>query len=333
MTIPKEKALQVYKTMHEIRAFEKQASRSFMEGVVQGFIHVSIGQEAVAAGVCLNLEDKDYITTTHRGHGHMIAKGADPGRMMAELCGKETGYCNGKGGSMHLCDTEIGILGANGIVGGGFPLACGAGITAQMTGNGAVSVCFAGDGATAEGTFHESMNLAAVWNLPCVFIIENNGYGISTATRRGSGYDNPSIAVKTVADRVLGYGMKSYVADGNNVNEVYEVSKEAIEYARSGKGPVFVEFNTYRWDTHFVGDTDNYRRPEDLVYWKGRDPIESFGEYLKFTKLADDEKLKDLAKEARNTIKDALQFAMDSPFPDVEKAVEDVYSDIIEEGR
>ncbi len=333
MAIPKEKALEVYKTMQVIRNFEKQASRSFMEGVVQGFIHVSIGQEAVAAGVCLNLEDRDYITTTHRGHGHMIAKGADPKKMMAELCGKATGYCNGKGGSMHLCSTEIGILGANGIVGGGFPLACGAGITAKMTGNGAVSVCFAGDGATAEGSFHEAMNFAAVKNLPCVYIIENNGYGISAATRRDSGYDNPSMAVKSVADRALGYGIKAYIADGNNVNEVYEVSKEAIEYARSGKGPVLVEFNTYRWDTHFVGDTDNYRREEELVYWKGRDPIESYANHLKHFKLADDETLKTLDKEAKKIIKDALQYAMESPYPAVEDAVKDVYSDIIEEGR
>lgn len=333
MAIPKERALEAYKTMQRIRNFEKQASRSFKEGVVQGFIHLYIGEEAVATGVCMNLTDADYITSTHRGHGHMIAKGADLNRMMAELCGRETGYCHGKGGSMHITDTDIGILGANGIVGGGFTLACGAGMTAQMSGNGAVAVCFFGDGATSVGTFHEAMNLAAVWKLPVVFVNENNGYGISTASRRDSSYTNKSIAVKTVADRALAYGMKSYVVDGNNVNDVYDAAKEAIEYARAGNGPVFIECNTYRWDTHFVGDTDNYRLPEELELWKEKCPIKQHEIYLKFMGIADEEQLKTIAKETKKEVKAALKFAEESPFPAPEKAVEDVYTDIIEEGR
>ena len=333
MAIPKERALEAYKTMQKIRNFEKQASRSFSESVVQGFIHLYTGEEAVATGVCMNLEKTDYITSTHRGHGHIIAKGADLNRMMAELCGRETGYCHGKGGSMHITDTEIGVLGANGIVGGGFTLACGAGITAQMKQNGAVCVCFFGDGSTGTGTFHEAMNLASVWKLPVVFVCENNGYGISTACRRDSSYTNPSMNCKTVADRALAYGMKAMVVDGNNVNEVYDRAKEAIAYAREGNGPVFLECNTYRWDTHFVGDTDNYRLPDELAVWKEKCPIKLHETYLKFMKLADDDQLKAIAKEARNEVKAALKFAEESPFPAPETAVQDVYTDIVEEGR
>lgn len=333
MAIPKERALEAYKTMQKIRHFEKQASRSFAEGVVQGFIHLYIGEEAIATGVCMNLKKEDYITSTHRGHGHIIAKGADMKRMMAELCGRETGYCHGKGGSMHITDTDIGVLGANGIVGGGFTLACGAGITAQMKKNGAVCVCFFGDGATGVGAFHEAMNMASVWKLPVVFVCENNGYGISTACRRDKSYTNPSMACKTVADRALAYGMKAFVVDGNNVNEVYDRAKEAIEYAREGNGPVFLECNTYRWDTHFVGDTDNYRLPEDLAVWKEKCPIKIHGTYLKFMKMADDEQLKAIEKEAKAEVKEALKFAEESPFPAPETAVKDVYTDIVEEGR
>ncbi len=326
MAIPKERALEAYTTMQKIRSFEKQASRSFAEGVVQGFIHLYIGEEAVAAGVCMNLTEKDYITSTHRGHGHIIAKGADLNKMMAELCGRETGYCHGKGGSMHITDTDLGILGANGIVGGGFNLACGAGITAQMTKNGAVAVCFFGDGATETGAFHEAMNIASVWKLPVVFVNENNGYGISCSVKNG-------MACKTVSDRALAYGMKAIMADGNNVNEVYDCAKEAIEYARSGQGPVFLECRTYRWDTHFVGDTDNYRPPEEVAGWKEKCPIKAYEGYLKFMEYTDEATLKELAKKAKKEVKDALKFAEESAFPAPEKAVEDVYTDIVEEGR
>lgn len=333
MAIPQERQLEAYKTMQRIRNFEKQASRSFAEGVVQGFIHLYMGEEAIATGVCMNLNKEDFITSTHRGHGHIIAKGADMNRMMAELCGRETGYCHGKGGSMHITDTEIGVLGANGIVGGGFTLACGAGITAQMKKSGQVCVCFHGDGATGVGAFHEAMNLASVWKLPVVFVCENNGYGISTACRRNSSYTNPSMACKTVSDRAFGYGMKGMLVDGNDVNAVYDAAKEAIEYARAGNGPVYLECTTYRWDTHFVGDTDNYRLPEDLAIWKEKCPIKLHGVYLKFMGLADDDSLKAIEKEARKEVKAALKFAEESPFPAPESAVEDVYSDIVEEGR
>lgn len=326
MAIPQEKALEAYKTMLTIRTFEKQASRSFAEGVVQGFIHLYIGEEAVATGVCANLEDTDYITSTHRGHGHIIAKGADINRMMAELCGRETGYCHGKGGSMHITDTDKGILGANGIVGGGFNIACGAGMTAQMKKSGAVSICFFGDGATETGSFHEAMNIASVWKLPVVFVNENNGYAISCKVKNGMG-------CKTVSDRALAHGMKAMLVDGNDVNEVYDAAKEAIAYARSGLGPVFLECKTYRWDTHFVGDTDNYRPAEELAAWKEKCPIKAHGNYLKFMELADEEKLKEIEKEVKGEVKAALKYAEESPFPAPEKAVEDVYTDIVEEGR
>lgn len=326
MALPKERALEAYKTMQTIRMFEKQASRSFAKGIVQGFIHLSIGQEAIATGVCEALEKQDYITSTHRGHGHMVARGADLGRMMAELCGRETGYCHGKGGSMHITDTDIGFLGANGIVGGGLTLAVGAGMTAQMKNNRAISVVFFGDGASEEGGFHEAMNLASIWKLPVVFVNENNHYAISCKVSDG-------MACKTVADRAIAYDMKAKVVDGNDLNAVYDAMKEAADHARSGQGPVFLECKTYRWDTHFVGDTDNYRPREELNAWKEKCPIKAYESYLKFMKLADEEQLKTLEGEAKANIKAALKFAEESPFPAPEKAVEDVYSDMVEEGR
>lgn len=326
MALPKERQLEAFKTMQTIRAFEKQASRSFARGIVQGFIHLSIGQEAIAVGVCEALEKQDYITSTHRGHGHMVARGADLGRMMAELCGRETGYCHGKGGSMHITDTDIGFLGANGIVGGGLTLAVGAGITAQMKKNNAVSVCLFGDGASEEGSFHEAMNLASIWKLPVIFVNENNNYAISCKASAG-------MACKTVADRALAYNMKSIIVDGNDVNAVYDAAKEAADYARKGNGPVFVECKTYRWDTHFVGDTDNYRPREEVNAWKEKCPIKAHGSYLKFMKLADDEQLKLMESQAKADVKEALKYAEESPFPAPEKAVEDVYTDIVEEGR
>lgn len=326
MTIPKEKTLDLYKTMQTIRKFEQQAAKSFAEGIVQGFVHLYIGEEAIATGVCATLDDNDYITSTHRGHGHLIAKGASLDRMMAELCGRETGYCKGKGGSMHIADTEIGILGANGIVGGGFNLACGAAYGAKLRGSKQVTVCFFGDGATEVGSFHEAMNVASVWKLPVVFINENNLYAISCRVTSG-------MNVETVADRALAYNMPSKTVDGNDVNAVYDAAIEAVERARNGEGPTFIECKTYRWRGHFEGEPDTYRPKEELKEWKEKDPIKKYKEYILSNHLSDESELKEIDKGVTDEVKSALEFAEQSDFPAIESALTDVYTDIVEEGR
>lgn len=326
MAIPNEIAQDVYKTMQTIRKFELQAAKSFAEGVVQGFVHLYIGEEAIATGVCANLEKEDYITSTHRGHGHLIAKGADINLMMAELCGRETGYCKGKGGSMHIADTDIGILGANGIVGGGFNLANGAALGAKMRESKQVAVCFFGDGATDTGAFHEAMNIASVWKLPIVFVNENNLYAITCRIDKGMNIEN-------VADRALAYDIPSDIVDGNDVNAVYDAAKTAIQRARNGEGPSFLECKTYRWRGHFEGEPDTYRPPEEIKAWKEKDPIKKYEQYLVDNDLDTEENMKQTAKQIKAEVKDALKFAEDSAFPAIETALTDVYTDIVEEGR
>lgn len=326
MTIPNEKALDLYRTMQKIRKFETQASKSFAAGVVQGFVHLYIGEEAIATGVCANLKDSDYITSTHRGHGHIIAKGADLKRMMAELCGRETGYCHGKGGSMHIADTDIGILGANGIVGGGFNLACGAALRAKMKKTDNVCVCFFGDGATETGAFHEAMNIASVWKLPVVFVNENNLYGISCRITEGMNIEN-------VADRALAYGMPSKIVDGNDVNAVFDAAKDAIENARKGEGPTFIECKTYRWRGHYEGEPEIYRPKDEIKEWKLKDPMKRYEEYLLSNNIATEKELKEIQDDVKVMVAEALEFAENSDFPAIETALTDVYTDIIEEGR
>ncbi|HCL4436582.1 TPA: pyruvate dehydrogenase (acetyl-transferring) E1 component subunit alpha [Clostridium botulinum] len=316
----------MYKTMLKIRKFEQVAMNTFAEGKIPGFVHLYIGEEAVATGVCANLKDSDYITSTHRGHGHILAKGGDLKFMMAELFGKATGYCKGKGGSMHIADATKGILGANGIVGAGHNIAVGAGLSAQYRGTDQVCVCFFGDASTNQGTFHESLNMASVWKLPVVFVCENNLYGISMSQNRHQ-------AIKDVADRGVAYNVPGIVVDGNDVFAVYEAAKEAIKRAREGKGPTLIECKTYRHRGHFEGDPCVYKPTEEQEEWIAKDPIPRFEKYLVENEILTEEKLKEVQNKVESQIDEAVDFANNSPYPELESVLEDVYTDIKEEVR
>ncbi|NFL56110.1 pyruvate dehydrogenase (acetyl-transferring) E1 component subunit alpha [Clostridium botulinum] len=318
--------VEMYKTMLKIRKFEQVAMNTFAEGKIPGFVHLYIGEEAVATGVCANLKDSDYITSTHRGHGHILAKGGDLKFMMAELFGKATGYCKGKGGSMHIADATKGILGANGIVGAGHNIAVGAGLSAQYRGTDQVCVCFFGDASTNQGTFHESLNMASVWKLPVVFVCENNLYGISMSQNRHQ-------AIKDVADRGVAYNVPGIVVDGNDVFAVYEAAKEAIKRAREGKGPTLIECKTYRHRGHFEGDPCVYKPTEEQEEWLAKDPIPRFEKYLVENEILTEEKLKEVQKKVESQIDEAVDFANNSPYPELESVLEDVYTDIKEEVR
>ncbi len=256
-------------TMWRIRRFEEAVDDLFARGLMHGTMHLSIGQEAVPTGACLALRREDLITSTHRGHGHCIAKGAKLDRMMAELLAKETGYCRGRGGSMHIADVDTGNLGANGIVGGGIPIAAGAGLAQRMRGTDNVVVSFFGDGATNEGAFHEGLNLAAVWNLPVVFLCENNGYGMSMSSAR-------SMSVKKVSDRAAAYSMPGVTVDGNSVQDVFDAVSTAVDRARAGEGPTLVEAITYRHKGHSKSDQNLYRTRDEIDEWRLKDPLGRF---------------------------------------------------------
>lgn len=318
--------VEMYKTMLKIRKFEQVAMNTFAEGKIPGFVHLYIGEEAVATGVCANLKDSDYITSTHRGHGHILAKGGDLKFMMAELFGKATGYCKGKGGSMHIADATKGILGANGIVGAGHNIAVGAGLSAQYRGTDQVCVCFFGDASTNQGTFHESLNMASVWKLPVVFVCENNLYGISMSQSRHQ-------AIKDVADRGVAYNVPGIVVDGNDVFAVYEAAEEAIKRAREGKGPTLIECKTYRHRGHFEGDPCVYKPTEEQEEWLAKDPIPRFEKYLVENEILIEEKLKEVQSKVESEIDEAVDFANNSPYPELESVLEDVYTDIKEEVR
>ena len=319
----KDRLLDMYRTMQTIRQFESRVKEIFQEGKIPGFVHVSIGEEASATGVAAALTDTDYITSTHRGHGHLIAKGGDVKPMMAELFGKKTGYCKGKGGSMHIANFELGILGANGIVGAGLPIATGAGLAAKVRGSGEVAACFFGDGASNEGTFHESLNLAAAWKLPVVYVCENNLYGEFTAGRDVT-------SVKDIADRARGHDMPGVVVNGNDVVEVYEATREAVERARKGDGPTLLECKTYRWEGHVVGEEAflgkrSYRPADEIEAWKKRCPLTGFEQRFVPGNFSAEE-LEAVRTEVGRRIDEAVQFAMDSPLPAPEEALDDMFS-------
>lgn len=316
---------EIYRRMRRIREFETRAQQLFAEGKIPGFVHLYIGEEAVATAVCANLTDEDFITSTHRGHGHIIAKGGDTRYMMAELFGRETGYCKGKGGSMHIADRTKGILGANGIVGAGHDIAVGAGLTCSLQGTGQVCVCFFGDGATNQGTFHEALNLASIWRLPIVFVCENNYYGISMSQAR-------HMVVKDIADRAVAYGIPGIAVDGNDVMAVHEAAQEAIARARAGQGATLIECKTYRQRGHFEGDPAAYKPAEEQASWLARDPLPRFAEFLKESGVSEDE-ITEIDNEIAAEIAAAVEFAESSPFPSLESTVEDVYSDLVEEVR
>jgi TPP-dependent pyruvate/acetoin dehydrogenase alpha subunit len=304
--------------MCRIRAFEERVARCFRDGLIPGFVHVSIGQEAIAAGVCANLRDSDFITTTHRGHGHCLAKGADPGAMMAELFGRATGTCAGKGGSMHIADPRVGILGANGIVAAGIPLAVGAGLASRLRGRDAVAVAFAGDGAVASGSFHEAVELAVLWEVPVLFVIENNGYAEFTDSRamwRGA----------PLVERALAYGLDAAERiDGNDVAAVRSAARAAVEQCRSGGGPRLIEAVTFRVHGHYEGDPAAYQDPEEAARWRELDPIRLAGRALAAAGRGGD--LEAIEAAAAAEMDRAVEQGLAAPEPDLASLLTDVYA-------
>jgi pyruvate dehydrogenase E1 component alpha subunit len=320
MDIKKEQPLGFYRTMMRIRSFESKAVELFAAGKLPGFVHLYLGEEAVATGVCANLTDKDFITSTHRGHGHLIAKGGKIDLMMAELFGRTTGYCKGKGGSMHIADMDIGILGANGIVGAGQPIAVGAAFACKYNKTDTVTVCFHGDGASNRGTFHESLNMASIWKLPVIFIAENNMWGISNNQTN-------SMNVTDIADRAAAYGIPGVVVDGNDVVAVYEAAAEAVARARKGDGPTLIECKTWRWRGHFEGDPAVYKKPEEQESWLKKDPIPRLGARLIELKYATQADLDKIAADAVAEVEAAVKYAESSPIPTPADVLTDVYAD------
>ena len=312
----KEKAKEFYTIMYRTRRFEEEVFEFYKRGLMPGLAHLYLGEEAVAAGVCGALEERDFIGSTHRGHGHLVARGADLNRMMAEILGKEAGYSKGKGGSMHIMAMDKGILGANGIVGGEIPIATGSAYASLYKGTDEVTVCFFGDSAANEGTFHESINMAAAWNLPIVYIVENNLYGISVDIRRVTKEHH-------IAKRAAGYGIEGITIDGNDVFQVYEEAVKAVEKARGGEGPTIIECMTYRWQGHHVGDPGVYRPDEEVAEWKEKEPLGR----LKELGILTQQEMDEIAEEVEKEIQEACRFAEESPYPDMAEAYTDVFVD------
>lgn len=314
----KEFLVKLYEEMVRIRTFETKAGECFNKGLLAGNIHLCIGQEATAVGANYALEKTDFITSTHRGHGHCIGKGAKTDKTMAELFGKATGYCKGKGGSMHIVDVNLGILGANGIVGAGIPIATGSGLASKIKGTDEVTLCFFGDSGANTGAFHESINMAATWNLPVVYLIENNGLGVSVDIK--SVTNTPNLSVRAAA-----YDIPGKTVDGNNVIEVYEAVKEAVDYARAGNGPSIIECETFRHEGHYCGDPSSYRPKEYIEEAYQKDAIKRFTEYLLENDVTEAE-LAEIDEAMKKEIEDAYEFAVNSPYPDLSEVTTDVYS-------
>ncbi len=311
--------IDMLKKMRQIRAFEMQAEQFIIRGMIHGTCHLYIGEEACAVGAVSALQADDYITSTHRGHGHCIAKGADLDRMMAELLGKSTGYCRGRGGSMHIADVEAGNLGANGIVGGSIGIATGAGLTSLMKGNGKTVLCFFGDGATNRGIFHGAVNMASIWKLPVIYFCENNVYGMSTPVKE-------SFNIRKISDRKLSYGIDGLTIDGNDVTEVFNVVSHYREYCQAGKGPVLVEAETYRWRGHSKSDAQVYRTKDEVSQWMKKDPIKRYEARLIAENIISRKDAEDIEADAAEDIRKASDFADESPFPDPASVEEDVYA-------
>jgi pyruvate dehydrogenase E1 component alpha subunit len=312
-------ARRTLEAMWRIRRFEEAVDDLFARGLMHGTMHLSIGQEASATGACFALRDDDAITSTHRGHGHCIAKGADLERMMAELLAKETGYCRGRGGSMHIADPATGNLGANGIVAGGIPIAAGAGLAYKLQGIERVVVSFFGDGATNEGAFHEGVNLAAIWKLPVVFVCENNKYGMSFSTEK-------SMAVETISERASAYGMPGVTVDGNDVEAVHEAVTTAVDRARAGEGPTLVEALTYRWKGHSKSDKNLYRTREEISEWRDKDPIGRFETLVVDRGVLDAAAVEEVRTAATNDIRDAARRANAAPDADPDDLLDAVFA-------
>jgi pyruvate dehydrogenase E1 component alpha subunit len=314
----KELLAAMFQKMLEIRLFEEKVFELYGQNVVPGTIHLYTGEEAVAVGVCSSLRQDDLITSTHRGHGHCIAKGADPKRIMAEILGKKTGYCKGKGGSMHIADFSVGMLGATAVVGAGLPIAAGAGLTTKLRGEDRVVACFFGEGASNQGTFHESLNLASAWSLPVIFVCENNLYAMGTRQSR-------IMKLQNVADRASAYGMPGEVVDGNDVLDVYQAACRAVQRARTGEGPTLIECKTYRHKGHSRVDPAKYRAKEEVQEWLAKDPVKRLREKMLQNGSLSQEEIENLEKKASTEIEEATKFALNSPYPAPEEALEDVY--------
>ena len=315
------------KQMMEIRAFEDKVFELLGRDIIKGGSHVYAGEEAVAVGACAAITQRDMITSTHRGHGHCLARGGDLKLMLAELCGRATGYCRGRGGSMHIADVEAGNLGATGIVGANIPVATGAALACKMKGADSVVLCFFGDGAANTGSFHESLNMAGVWRLPVVYICENNLYGMSVSVER-------ACAVRDIASRAAAYNMPGVVVDGMQVLEVKRIVGEAVERARRGEGPSLIEAKTYRYRGHSRSDPRRYRSKEEEEYWRGRDPILLFSRLLISEGVVTEEKVGALGQEVDEKLAEAERFALEeSPFPDPSELYQDVYTGYVQGPR
>jgi pyruvate dehydrogenase E1 component alpha subunit len=317
--LDKGKLTEMYRKMLEVRVFEEKVFELYGQNLVPGTIHLYAGEEAVAVGVCANLRKDDYIVSTHRGHGHCIAKGASLNKTMAEILGKKTGYCKGKGGSMHIADFKIGMLGATAVVGAGIPIATGAGLSIKLRGTDQVTACFFGDGASNQGTFHEGINMAAVWKLPVLFVCENNHYAMGTHQTR-------DMLIENIAKRAAAYGIPGVSVDGNDVIAVYEAAREAVKRARGGDGPTLIECKTYRHKGHSRFDPATYRPKKEVEGWLNKDPIHKLKKQLLEQGDISDEEVMQIEKEVADSVEAAVKFAKDSPHPAPEEALEDVYA-------
>ncbi|HSW58053.1 MAG TPA: thiamine pyrophosphate-dependent dehydrogenase E1 component subunit alpha [Dehalococcoidales bacterium] len=316
---PKEQTA-LYTTMQTIRLFEERLVKEFLENKISGFVHSYIGEEAIAAGVLAHFKKTDRIVSHHRGHGHCIAKGADMKRMMAEIYGRKTGYCKGKGGSMHIADFSIGMLGADGIVGAGLPISLGAALSAQLDGQNKIAAVFFGDGACQEGEFHEALNLASIWKLPLLFVCENNQYGVNTSYRY-------SLGAQEITRMPEAYHIQNKSVDGNDVEVVYEAAARAVEYLRNGQGPYFLECFTYRWHKHYLSNSLPDLRPqEELEEWKKKCPVTAYENKLRQAGVLTQTRIDAIKTRILEHVEEAVRFALDSPLPAPQDALEDVFS-------
>jgi acetoin:2,6-dichlorophenolindophenol oxidoreductase subunit alpha len=313
------KRIDLLRQMLLSRYFDEKVNDLYAEGKVHGTAHFYVGQESVAVGAIAALQEGDVITSTHRGHGHAIAFGLDVDRMAAELLGQATGYCHGKGGSMHIADVGAGMLGANGIVGGSMGIACGAGWAFKRRGQDNAALCFFGEGAANEGIFHETLNLAAIWKLPVVFVCENNQYGMSMSVKKAT-------AIENISDRASAYGMPGITVAGTELDEVYKATLEALERARAGEGPTLLEAITYRYLGHSKSDANLYRTRDEIQTWRKQDPIRRFATVLEGEGLLEENEWRELDEEAKQTIEDAFEKASQEPDPEPASALEDVYA-------
>ena len=316
--LSKDIVVALLKIMLEIRRFEEKSIQLYQKNKLYGQLHPYLGEEAIAAGACMTLNEKDYILSTHRGHGHCIARGGDLNKMMAELFGKDTGYCKGRGGSMHIADPELGILGANGIVGGGMPISVGSGLSSKIKNKNNVTLCFFGDGAANNGVFHESLNMSAILKLPVVYICENNSFAVSTSVKK-------STSCKNIADRSIAYNIPGYKIDGNDPIEVYLTVEKAVKYARKGKGPSLIEAKTYRFTGHHLNDAEEYRDREEVKFYKKtKDPVINFINKLLQEKIITNIELSKIEDEISKKIEDAVIFAENSPEPSIDEFLKEV---------